>query len=139
MGHRLHLAGCSQNSFYLSHVRLARASPEISSQSVLAVFRFTWPTGWTGLPQITPWDKSLFPSKAPAGNQMDRCLLAESTSVSRELYLEVPVYFPSNSQIPLSHQDSTSQARCPLQCQPAAAMDTRPLSPPEVHQAMIKP
>lgn len=98
-----------------SHMsRLARASPEISSRSVFAVFRFIWPIGWTGIPQITPWDKSLFLSKAPAGNQMGGCLLLEATSASTELYLGAPVYLPSNSQVPLSHQDATSQAPCPL-------------------------
>lgn len=52
---------------------------------------------WTGLPQITPWDKTSFPSKTPAGNQMGECLLVEPVSMSRELYLGVGVYFPSNS------------------------------------------
>lgn len=101
-----------------SHMsRLARASPEISSQSLFAVFRFTWPTGWTGLPQITPWNKSLFPSKAPAGwcfQGLSGCLLVEPTSVSTELHLGVLVYFPSNSQVPLCHQDATTRAPCPL-------------------------
>lgn len=123
MEHRLHLLFMEQllpsTATCTSHMsRLARASPEISSQSVSTVFRFTWPTGWTGLTQITSWDNSSFPSKAPTGNQMSECLLAEPTSVSTELYLGVLVCFPSNSQVLLLHQDATSHAPCPLQCQP---------------------
>lgn len=118
MEHRLHLLFMEQllpsTATCTSHMsRLARASPEISSQSVSTVFRFTWPTGWTGLPQITPWDNSSFPSKAPSGNQMSECLLAEPTSLSTELYLVLLVYFPSNSQVLLSHQPGTLSSPVP--------------------------